>query len=247
MPAHSSHLLGGWTQTSSAPNPLCRLLVEEGRRNLTSRCFKCGGDHWASRCNKPSSSCPYNCASCGAVLQITSRGQSVSQALELHRPSTDGSGRASPCHELVIPDSEVSPDEAKLKRFDCVQISGKLYAFLGTIFSDANSHSHLCRRAISKCASNAVEMSKGDFKTLLSQGFAKPHPRRGVDLLPAGAPLTSKWRNSCSQSVKSTGHLKLRLKPVSLKKCRGILWQVDELSREFPRPARPRKVKYADE
>ena len=42
LPAKSLERLGGWVQTSVNPSPLARLLAQEARRNVLSKCFTCG-------------------------------------------------------------------------------------------------------------------------------------------------------------------------------------------------------------
>ena len=52
FPSGSIHRLGGWTQTSVTPSPLCRQEFEEQRRLLRNLCFRCGGSHFANTCSK---------------------------------------------------------------------------------------------------------------------------------------------------------------------------------------------------
>ena len=70
-------LVGGWTQTSPRPSPLCCLLIKETKRNLDRECFRCGGDHFAKNCTSKllQPSCWYPCKKCGEKLFLTSRGQ----------------------------------------------------------------------------------------------------------------------------------------------------------------------------
>ena len=77
FPAASIDRLGGWTQTSVRPSPLCRQQFEEQRRCLRSLCFRCGGRHFASACEKPVQGVQYKCPNCDCALLISSRGQSV--------------------------------------------------------------------------------------------------------------------------------------------------------------------------
>lgn len=71
------HRLGGWTQTSVTPSPLCKQQYEEQRRLLKNLCFKCGGSHWAKKCAKEVHGVEYKCPTCKGKLVISSRGQSV--------------------------------------------------------------------------------------------------------------------------------------------------------------------------
>ena len=77
MPGGSVHRLGGWTQTSVKPSPLCRQQYEEHRRLLCNLCFKCGGRHMAKNCPKAVQGVEYRCPSCQGKIMISSRGQSV--------------------------------------------------------------------------------------------------------------------------------------------------------------------------
>ena len=81
MPAESIHRLGGWTQTSVNPSPLCRQQYEEQRRLLRNSCFKCGGKHWAKNCPKAVQGVEYKCPCCQAKILISSRGQSVAASI----------------------------------------------------------------------------------------------------------------------------------------------------------------------
>lgn len=77
MGVGSIHRLGGYTQTSVTPSPLCKQQYEEQRRLLKNLCFRCGGNHWAKQCQKPVQGVEYKCPTCSQRILISSRGQSV--------------------------------------------------------------------------------------------------------------------------------------------------------------------------
>lgn len=77
MGAGHIHRLGGYTQTSVAPSPLCKQQYERERRLLKNLCFRCGGNHWAKGCDRPEQGVEYRCNACSQRLLITGRGQSV--------------------------------------------------------------------------------------------------------------------------------------------------------------------------
>jgi hypothetical protein len=77
MGAGSVHRLGGFTQTSVSPSPLCRQQYEEQRRLMRNLCFRCGGNHWAKDCQRALQGIEYRCLACKEQILITSRGQSV--------------------------------------------------------------------------------------------------------------------------------------------------------------------------
>ena len=87
FPSGSIHRLGGWTQTSVTPSPLCRQEFEEQRRLLRNLCFRCGGSHFASTCSKSIRGVEYKCPSCSSRLMISSRGQSVSVQKATRQPA----------------------------------------------------------------------------------------------------------------------------------------------------------------
>lgn len=77
LPPRSVERIGGWTQTSTNPAPLPRMIFEQERRCMLSLCFNCGSkDHVAKRCPKPLETAPYKCAHCLRPVLISSRGAS---------------------------------------------------------------------------------------------------------------------------------------------------------------------------
>ena len=71
--------LGGWTQTSVNPSPSVVMHMKESGRQLSNRCFACGGSHHAKykRCPGTNLDCWYKCIVCNSRNNISSRGQST--------------------------------------------------------------------------------------------------------------------------------------------------------------------------
>ena len=70
--------LGGWVYTSAKPSPLVVMELEQCRRQLSNKCFDCGGKHYAGHatCRGPNQDCFYKCVHCQGVNNVSSRGQS---------------------------------------------------------------------------------------------------------------------------------------------------------------------------
>lgn len=77
MPRDCIQQLGGWTQTSANASPLSTEVFEQERRLMRGLCFNCGGNHFASSCDKPITGVRYPRGECGAAIIITSCAQSA--------------------------------------------------------------------------------------------------------------------------------------------------------------------------
>ena len=127
--------LGGWTQTSSKVSPLVAMHLTQAKRQLTNRCFDCGGSHHAGHRSCPGSNvnCWYKCVKCMALNNVSSRGQSTlegasakaaaqSEPPQRHavaaKASPHPAPRVSPVAPLAVPQISVepSPVDAVLKR-----------------------------------------------------------------------------------------------------------------------------------
>ncbi len=71
--------LGGWTQTSDKVSPLVVMQMTQAKRQLTNRCFDCGGSHHAGHrsCRGSNLDCWYKCVCCKERNNVSSRGQST--------------------------------------------------------------------------------------------------------------------------------------------------------------------------
>ena len=237
MPRGSCHRLAGWTQTSSAPSPLACLILEQSRRNLTNKCFRCGGDHWASRCKKEEEACTYRCLGCSAAVRITSRGQSLpapASAEAAVAASSSFSSSSSPSSSSSTSAGR-STGEPSNKRprltssgFLRVKVCGQDYSTIAWYLKNANPGPRACERVKESCAEKAVELKGGDSKSLAASGFAKSPPGRAKELLPGRERLPSIWTATACKSIKTDEALQLR-KIVCATGCRNVLWSVSDL------------------
>jgi len=232
MPRGSCHRLGGWTQTSSEPSPLSCLVLEQSRRNLTSKCFRCGGDHWASRCNKTEDTCNYRCPGCGAPVMVTSRGQSLPAPAAAASITCGGAARRSvggtsvqrPGHSTNHGRSHRDPPPPPKR----VKVCGHDYSTLSWYLQNTNPGPRVCARVLESCAGRAVELKGGDSKSLAASRFARSPPYRAKELLPERERLPTVWTDTACQSVKKGEPIQLR-KLDRTSGCRNVLWRLSDL------------------
>ena len=213
------HRIGGFTQTSVTPSPLCKQHYEEQRRLLRNLCFKCGGSHWARKCDKPVQGVEYKCPTCKGKLVISSRGQSV---MTSDGDVQDGSITKLPSNATTSVSgapqfgntSNITPLLQPLKRplASCtvaaspvplkspktsshsgkvVLVGGQRYSAVSWFHGRANPPPKVCRRIQDSCT--AVELKGGDLRTLVRSGYASERPK---ELLQQGSKLCSQWRQT---------------------------------------------------
>ena len=252
LPANSIHRIGGWTQTSSAPSPMACMVWEQDRRQLTGRCFKCGSNEHFSNTKKRDGTLlctkieakEYKCKKpgCGGVLLISCRGESsLAPPLTHHgvvRPVTT----APPPPPLLPPkrraSAAASPPAKKAKTEDShvgkvVLVDGHAYTALSWHFGKDPTPK---TRSLAKnhCSEGALEMSNGNFVSIINHGFAQRPPDAPPPLLPKGVVLCPvRWTNS--KLTHDKGTLKLRLAGVDGLRCdlRQVLFlkaDLDKLS-----------------
>jgi predicted GIY-YIG superfamily endonuclease len=91
--------LGGWVYTSSKPSPLDVMRLTQTKRQLSNKCFDCGGSgHYANSALCPGSNldCYYKCLQCKAWNNVSSRGQSTLQSCAANRRDLARRGAAAP-------------------------------------------------------------------------------------------------------------------------------------------------------
>ena len=256
LPAGSLERLGGWTQTSTKPSPLCKQQYEEQRRLIRNLCFRCGGNHWAKDCTKAVQGIEYKCASCSERLLISSRGQSVLAGdgcvqpgavrvmpTAVARSSTDVAPPPAQVRPSVVP---VRPEVRVAKRVlappldprpskkantsehagKTVLVCGRKYTSVSWFSGRANPPPKLCNRIRDSC--KAVELRGGDLRSLIQHGYAALCPK---ELLPGRTRLSASWSATqikCDKS--STLEVRAASEPldVSLRQCLFLLSDVQK-------------------
>ena len=196
MPAGSVHRLGGWTQTSVKPSPLCRQQYEEQRRLLCNLCFKCGGKHWAKNCPKAVQGVEYRCPSCEGKIMISSRGQSVvsSPGQGAMQPLEPARSCAIPARALSAPplpqvrqgvvtapsvkraaSQSVGHSEPPCKKYKQVDVLGERYTALSWFLNSENPTPKQCSIGRSAGSRNALILSGGHSRAL-NPGFTAVPP-----------------------------------------------------------------------
>ena len=260
FPAASIDRLGGWTQTSVRPSPLCRQQFEEQRRCLRSLCFRCGGRHFASACEKPVQGVQYKCPNCDCALLISSRGQSVT----VH---AKGASVIEPCaaaRSLPV-DAAVQPPLAQMRPATAPpppqmrtppRRTEKPCASAVPPAKTAKTSAHV-GRVVSICGRNysalswylgdsnpskaeclrvknqcvALELEGGDMRTLVAEGYAVAPPRRPTPLLPGRERLATTWIDTGIQTDRKKT-LRVRRQGDALEKSlRQCLYLVSDLER----------------
>ena len=249
MGAGSVHRLGGYTQTSVWPSPLCKQQYEEQRRLLRNLCFRCGGNHWAKDCRKAISGIEYKCPSCQGRILISSRGQSVvggdgdmhqgvvrpmstaaaASASQLSPPPPQVRASVVPAlPELRVAKrvreaaAQSSPSKAA-KTSDhagkIVLVCGRKYTAISWYCGQQNPPPKLCRRIRDECSGRALELRHGDLRSLVQHGFAGLRPK---ELLPGRKRIGHAWLTTevlCDRHA-----LELRLAVAPLKSNRQVVF-----------------------
>ena len=252
MGAGCVHRLGGYTQTSVTPSPLCKQQYEEQRRLLRNLCFRCGGNHWAKNCQKPVQGIEYKCPSCKESLLISSRGQSVVSG-DGERPrgvvSTMPANmtRAAPPPPQVQPamapdrpevrvgkrvrvEATAAPAPRKMAKMSehvgkTVSICGKRYAAISWYCGKANPSPKLCDRIRGQCSDTAVELRHGDLRSLVQHGYVGTRPK---ELLPGRQRLSQEWITTDVQCDKHR-FLEVRRAGGTLKSNRQVLFLLADI------------------
>ena len=173
--------------------------------------------------------CDFICGQCDSVIRITSRGQL--KTFRGEQVSVSTCAPAGPQTRGTSQKQSHSTDEACAPTI-CkkVIIKGVAYTTLACFLGVGNPAPRLTSKVIACCSSSAVELSGGDFKTLVSKGFAQQG--QGKELLPGAVSLSRKWVSSrCGSVRRRVGWAKLRRAPPNNNKCRGILWRLADLRR----------------
>ena len=227
LPAGSLERLGGWTQTSVRPSPLCRQQFEEQRRCMRSLCFKCGGRHFAKDCNKPVQGVQYKCPSCNCAILISSRGQSVVAQAKGSPPSEAcGTTRTLPAGASTLsqpPLAQMRPATAPPQprvgaqpRADPPSVqrverpakvaktsahAGKRVSVCGREYTALSWYLGVANPSKPDCRKVAdcvaVELDGGDLRTLVAEGYAVAPPQRPKPVLPGRERLPTSWTDTC--------------------------------------------------
>ena len=258
MPAGSIQRLGGWTQTSVAPSPLSCMIYEQDRRLMAGHCFKCGGGHYATACQKPVQGLRYKCPHCSGELVISARGQSVSSpatsssaaaaaatapqppstaVTSASQPLARGASRKRPAPGSSPPArasalQKKTGDAAAPSGGKLVDVCGKKYTSLSWFLGRQNPSPSYCTKARQECYRGALELQGGDLRTLVAGGYARAPPAKPKPLLPDRARLSSQWIDTPI----TTEHdiLKVRKTGATLQKSnRQVLWLVTDLQKCF--------------
>lgn len=263
-------LVGGWTQTSPRPSPLCCLLIKETKRNLDRECFKCGGDHFAKNCTSKllQPTCWYPCKNCGEKLYLTSRGQTPKPkagddsflSCERGDPQPDqqavssnsgsaGTGNKRKAEEQQGGSASTAsvgrvggaegqeqqqgatagagdsasrePTRKRMRKFLKAKVCGKTYTTVSWFFGVQNPSPSRADKTREHCLRRALELQRGDAKTLKGQDFA--HAERPKDLLPGRTNLPTNWTDTACESAYSRRHSGAKKLTTQLRK-----WKDDE-------------------
>ena len=250
------HRLGGFTQTSVTPSPLCKQQFEEQRRLLRNLCFRCGGNHWAKNCSKEVQGVEYKCPSCRGSILISSRGQSVMtshgsiQEGQQSRVPCSSGARSFPAHpQISLVDRSVnvplmqpvkrtletassSPPAKVAKRSDhegkSVLVCGQKYAGVSWFTGRANPPPKFCARAKATC--KAIELTGGDLRSLVQHGYAGQRPK---EILPGRERLSTSWVETdivCDRSKLQVRLVRPDYEPVlSLRQCLFLVADLEKV------------------
>ena len=252
--------LGGWIQTSTNLSPLQSMMFEEQRRQVREDCFRCGGGHYASACPRKTSNlfCTYPCKSCGATIDITSRGEDQPC---VRKSSSDGRGStlsaASPTTTITsattpvdrgrkraaenasgAPSPKIMKTVVSLPRNGlAVNVCGKRCTALSWYLNKASPAPKFVQRLRQACRDDALELQNGDCRTLALGGFAAQGLGKPLLLNESGAPrqrLTDDWFESECCSVRNGKALQIRRassgRTFATRRLNQILWSVDALN-----------------
>ena len=220
MSPNNIHRLGGFTQTSVTPSPLCKQQFEERRRLMRNLCFKCGGNHWAKNCRKIVQGVEYKCPSCRGRLVISSRGQSVmsgegslQDGVRSNVPKNTAAAAAAPAapaHPQVpivgrsatvpliqplkrAPETTTAAPPAKVAKTS--KHKGKTVLVCGEMYAGVSWFTGRANPPPRFCARVkatclAIEMRGGDLRSLVDHGYAREQQPR--ELLPQRERLSTK-------------------------------------------------------
>lgn len=108
--------LGGWTQTSANVSPVVVMQMTQAKRQLTNRCFDCGGSHHAGHrsCQGSNLNCWYRCVNCKEKNNASARGQSTLEGAantqDLSRHVAAAAAKAAPSPSTLVPPAAAPVD-----------------------------------------------------------------------------------------------------------------------------------------
>ncbi len=242
--------LGGWTQTRPRPSQLSKLMLEDAKRMVNSKCMACGAsDHLIKdkkKCPKADSpdSVPITCGQCQATLRVTALGaiKTIASlpAAEGKRPrSADADAapqpkaprRAEPAAPALAASTQ-APAAAAQRHFPEVLVLGHKYTTLEW-FLGRGAYPKERAKVLRECGEHAVELSGGNHNTLLTSNFARTLPRRCKELFPGRTnwPCIFK-KTACKAARPPCGAVQAKLvrQPQGL---RNILLRVSDLKECF--------------
>ena len=227
FPVGSVHRLGGWTQTSETPSPLCRQQLEEQRRLLRGLCFNCGGGHWSKDCTSPSRGVEYACPACRQRILITSRGASVESPRAAAAPSAPSRAPPPPPPPTAaVGRSAIAPQRGQKRKREggaCkagqqVLAMGHRYTALSWHLGNANPPKGACQKARLRCAANAIELDGGHCRSLEQGGYVAAPPAVPRSLTGPRARLGCAWAQTEVEGIRIRrpvdGQLEARLSQV---------------------------------
>ena len=220
--------LGGWTQTHSVINRLGKVVLERERRMVGKCCLDCGkSGHFAKACLADGSDLfmMYPCGHCGATLKINDQGRHTTT---VHKGTKRLRGEeAAPSQQF----SPLVPVRRRQQDFRRVLVCGHEYTTLTWFFGAKPAQSKIDKVLKSKsCQASALEIRKGDSKTIEAAGFARVPPNQ-KEILPMRRRLPShKSVETVCKTVKKGEPVKVR-RPGAVATSRGVLWRVSDLQR----------------
>jgi hypothetical protein len=224
LPPGSVRRLGGWTQTSTNPSPISKLVYEQERRCMLGQCFNCGSKaHFASKCPKATETAKYKCQTCSGDVLISSRGASSAGG---DSSGSSGSGNGHGKAVAVQAPAAPAPVAAQVsagtrralaaepaaasaagqrgrKRKAPTERAGKQVLALGECYSALSWHAgtgnpspSLCAKVRRLCSASALELQGGHCRSLDSGGFVAAPPLVPRSLTGDRARLGSVWVNT---------------------------------------------------
>ena len=109
-------------------------------------------------------------------------------------------------------------------------ICSRAYTTLAWFLGKPNPSPLTVCSVVAACQSNAVQLRRGDAKTLVASGLARHDPDR--DLFPGRCNLPSEWTDTSAATVRDGTIVQAR-RPGSVSACRGVLWRVSDLQQHF--------------